>query len=576
MASFIIYIIRWGLVLTLLYSFFGLMMKRETLHHVNRVVLLTILITSMVLPLCQIETNETNIVAKGREMIECQIQNVHSPLLTNMPLSTNSPDVEASLQPLPVSRDSHQVQEAKASQNANIYIVGLIAIYIIGVVVSCLYFLWQVFSLLLLIHRGKRIEVEGLPNYVHVLTHPAVDTPCSWMRWMILSPSDAMQVKKGEKSAQLIVSHEQAHICLGHSWDMLFCELVCRMLWCVPFVWMLRQDLRDVHEYQADRRVLSLGVKDEEYQLLLIRKATGTGLQPVVNALNQSPIKRRFKMMYQKPSRRWASLKAAYLLPLSVMALAAFAQVKNVAQPLSGSNDNDYVYTFVRDESLEYDAKKPMPSNADKRYEMVMYWLEQNMQYTDDMRARGIGGNITVQPYVNSDGSYGNVKWPDNLDPALKAEVQRLMKAMPKPLMKGLLPLTTKQGYTYLVVPIFDRTQRHQPFNKRERMIVWHEDKNSKVPPRLRQYYLVNIPLGATYVDMEGSSRIITRRGIVFQRAASDYFALMLQENVKLSLNGKPFDRNSLPDLPADDLKKVVFKKSSSSPEQHLVDFQTK
>ena len=125
MASFIIYIIRWGLVLTLLYSFFGLMMKRETLHHVNRVVLLTILITSMVLPMCQIETNETNIVAKGREMIECQIQNVHSPLLTNMPLSTNSPDVEASLQPLPVRRDSHQVQEAKASQNANIYIVGL-------------------------------------------------------------------------------------------------------------------------------------------------------------------------------------------------------------------------------------------------------------------------------------------------------------------------------------------------------------------------------------------------------------------------------------------------------------------
>ena len=84
MASFIIYIIRWGLVLTLLYSFFGLMMKRETLHHVNRVVLLTILITSMVLPLCQIETNETNIVAKGREMIECQIQNVHSPLLTDV------------------------------------------------------------------------------------------------------------------------------------------------------------------------------------------------------------------------------------------------------------------------------------------------------------------------------------------------------------------------------------------------------------------------------------------------------------------------------------------------------------
>lgn len=31
-------------------------------------------------------------------------------------------------------------------------------------------------------------------------------------------------------------------------------------------------------------------------------------------------------MMYRKPSRRWAALKAAYLLPLSILALVAFAR----------------------------------------------------------------------------------------------------------------------------------------------------------------------------------------------------------------------------------------------------------
>ena len=107
---------------------------------------------------------------------------------------------------------------------------------------------------------------------------------------------------------------------------MLLCEFTCRMLWCVPFAWMLRQDLRDVHEYQADRSVLSGGINEEEYQLLLIRKATVTGLQPVVNALNQSPIKRRFKMMYTKPSRRWVALKATYLLPLTALALVSLAR----------------------------------------------------------------------------------------------------------------------------------------------------------------------------------------------------------------------------------------------------------
>ena len=73
MAAFIIYIIRWGVVLTLLYSLYGLLMKRETLHGFNRLVLLAILVASMVLPLCQIKTPKANIVTQGREMLEQQI-----------------------------------------------------------------------------------------------------------------------------------------------------------------------------------------------------------------------------------------------------------------------------------------------------------------------------------------------------------------------------------------------------------------------------------------------------------------------------------------------------------------------
>ncbi|MBQ9672230.1 MAG: hypothetical protein IJV34_05195 [Prevotella sp.] len=106
---------------------------------------------------------------------------------------------------------------------------------------------------------------------------------------------------------------------------------------------VLRQDLRDVHEYQADRSVLRSGIDENEYQLLLIRKATSTGLQPVErsnlfalprveNAFNQSPIKRRFKMMYRKPSRRWVALKAAYLLPLSALAVVAFARPQAISE----------------------------------------------------------------------------------------------------------------------------------------------------------------------------------------------------------------------------------------------------
>ncbi len=73
MAAFIIYIIRWAVVLTLLYSLYGLFLKRETLHGFNRIVLLAILAASMVLPFVQIETKQTNVVTEIREVVEAPL-----------------------------------------------------------------------------------------------------------------------------------------------------------------------------------------------------------------------------------------------------------------------------------------------------------------------------------------------------------------------------------------------------------------------------------------------------------------------------------------------------------------------
>ena len=313
MTAFIIYIIRWAVCLTLLYSLFGLFMKRETLHGINRIVLLFVLVASMVLPFVQVSTKETNIVTQSREIIEYQIAHVQNPLSENVErITIENPDNNVTYHALPICEE------------VNAYILIAVAIYLAGLFICWLRYFWQMAALALMIRRSHKIKTEGVPNNVHVVTNTSVKAPCSWMRWIILNPTDV--------NIHAIIRHELAHIHLGHSWDMLLCEFTCRMLWFVPFAWMLRQDLRDVHEYQADRRVLQGGIKDEEYQLLLIKKATSTGLQPVVNAFNQSPIKRRFKMMYRKPSRRWVALKAAYLLPLSALAVVAFARPQAISE----------------------------------------------------------------------------------------------------------------------------------------------------------------------------------------------------------------------------------------------------
>ena len=143
MATFIIYIIRWAIVLTMLYSLFGLFLKRETLHGFNRIVLLAILMASMVLPLCQIETERKNIVTQSCEMIEYQIANVQNPLSGDVKkVIITNPDNGVKYTHIPIRDD------------VNAYILIAIAIYLLGLFVCWLCYLWQLSALLLHIHRS--------------------------------------------------------------------------------------------------------------------------------------------------------------------------------------------------------------------------------------------------------------------------------------------------------------------------------------------------------------------------------------------------------------------------------------
>ena len=203
MAAFIIYIMRWAVALTMLYSLFGLFLKRETLHGFNRVVLLVILVASMVLPLCQIKTPKANIVTQGRELLEQQIlleerivkkegdywiTDAETEYVSNIDRITNGG----------LSYDKTPLR-TKGWNWANSLLL-LIEIYAVGVIIYWFRYFWQLAALLLLIHRGKRIEVAGVPKRVCVIVHSDIKTPSSWMRWIILNPSDV--------NTRAIINHE--------------------------------------------------------------------------------------------------------------------------------------------------------------------------------------------------------------------------------------------------------------------------------------------------------------------------------------------------------------------------------
>ena len=160
---------------------------------------------------------------------------------------------------------------------------------------------------------------------VRIYCHSGDVAPFSWMRNIVINEKDY------DEAGREIVLHEMGHIQGRHSWDVVLLTLVQMLQWWNPLCYVLGISLRDVHEYEADNFVLEQGVSAQGYQLLLIRKAVGSGGYPFANSFNHSLTKKRITMMKKSKSNPWMKSKALYVIPVAALALSAFATPKFVA-----------------------------------------------------------------------------------------------------------------------------------------------------------------------------------------------------------------------------------------------------
>lgn len=95
--------------------------------------------------------------------------------------------------------------------------------------------------------------------------------PFSWMGYIVISRKDL------EENGREILIHELAHIHNRHSWDLLVADVCIFFQWFNPASWLLKQELQNIHEFEADETVIKEGVDAKQYQLLLIKKLSAQG-----------------------------------------------------------------------------------------------------------------------------------------------------------------------------------------------------------------------------------------------------------------------------------------------------------
>ncbi len=284
MYDIIIYLLQSGACLAGFYFVYKLFLSRETLHRFNRMLLLSVIVVSAVLPLCRITVER------------------------ELPVATTDTAIEVS-----EIASAEIVKEERSFD----YETTICIVFLLGAAATAARLIFSIISVRKIIASGTTTTADDGIS----LTIMDGDTkPFSWMCHIVLSAKDA------EEDGRIIIAHETAHIRLHHSWDILAVDIIGCVQWFNPALWLLRRELQSLHEYEADDAVLASGVNIKEYQMLLIKKAVGGRLLTIANCLNHSKLKNRITMMLQKPSSRWSAGKALLMLPLVGLSLGAFAR----------------------------------------------------------------------------------------------------------------------------------------------------------------------------------------------------------------------------------------------------------
>ena len=192
----------------------------------------------------------------------------------------------------------------------------IVTLYLIGVIVMTLYFLVSLVRLALFIIKGEHIKQDGSHIILH--RHNSV-APFAWCGYMMMPRRDWYEY------GQMIVRHEKAHIECRHWIDLLFMQAAIIITWYCPAIWLLRNELHTLHEYEADSHVLASGVKREEYQMFLIKKTVGARFATLSNCLNHSSLKKRITMMLSSKQTGTARVRAFVMVPAMALALIGLA-----------------------------------------------------------------------------------------------------------------------------------------------------------------------------------------------------------------------------------------------------------
>ena len=343
-----IYLVLSSLCLALLYGVYRLALSRTTLHRFNRIMLLSIIGLSAILPAIRISGIDTigdSPLLHVRNLAKEESYSGSkgdSPQLNQLPAEWSE---EAVAEFVPIEEAPALKADVKTSVATGVKVVETVTQMDWVSIITYLYLMGVAFFMIRLLIGITRAETlcrlggRELPDGSRLLVCDGEFQPTSWRRTVIMSRRDYESAEK-----EIIIEHELTHIHCHHSIDVILAQIACALQWFNPAAWALKRSLQEVHEYEADANVLADGYNEREYQICLVQAALGGRIGYVTSNFADCSTKKRIKMMKTTRTSPWTRFRALLMLPVvSVIVLLASACKPGAAQDASAKTSDQVV-----------------------------------------------------------------------------------------------------------------------------------------------------------------------------------------------------------------------------------------
>ena len=391
MTAFLLYIARAGLYLSLFYAFYLLVMRRTTFFKLNRAVLLAGSYLCLLLPLIRLRTVTVSVSAEPLTMVAAG-------------------------------------EEAGAVQAAFPWPAVLLAVYIAGMIATLVLYSITTWKMERKIRSGAATETDGCRLVLSEEQTPSF----SWGRNIVMS-------RKDFEENPAIFTHEKMHVKCRHSLDMILFFPLQLLFWWNPLVWITREELRLLHEYEADEGVIQKGIDATQYQLLLVRKAVGENRFTLASGFQHAQLKNRIAMMLKSSSSRWLRWSYLALIPLLTVFMFACNPSKSKdgqeAEPVPAADKlkvETKVSPDVNQDAIPFSDIEHKPTFNGSDANEFAKWVGTQLKYPEQAKEDGIEGRVMLQFTIGTDGAVRDVKVLRSVREDLDAEAVRIVSSSPK------------------------------------------------------------------------------------------------------------------------------------------------